>query len=162
MDENNIIWWACGGKLKGQSAARIGFLKEILYSLPGSLEPMEQRGITRFEDLDEKRLLTLKEQDAGLYQLASGTLRMEPSLRQAMFTKGTSYGGHCGEEAYLTYYGRTCPYRADLQLPECKTYTVRVIDIWEMTKTTVLTGVSGAVAVPLPSREGIAVLAVSE
>lgn len=162
MDENNIIWWACGGKLKGQSAARIGFLKEILYSLPGPLEPMEQRGLARFENLDEQRLLALREQDEGLYQLASGTLRMEPGLRQALFTKGISYGGHCGEDAYLTYYGRTCPYKADLQLPENKTYVLQVIDIWEMTKTTVLTGVSGTVAVPLPSKEGVAVLAVSE
>lgn len=162
MDENDIIWWACGGKLKGQSAPRIGFLKELLYHLPGSLEPMDQRGIARFEQLDEQRLLALKEQDEGLYQMASGTLRMDPSLRQAMFTKGTSYGGHCGEDAYLMYYGRTCPYKADLQLPEDKTYTIRVIDIWAMTKTTVLTGVNGAVGVSLPSKEGIAVLAVRE
>lgn len=162
MDENDIIWWACGGKLKGQSAPRIGFLKELLYHLPGPLEPMDQRGIARFEQLDEQRLLALKEQDEGLYQMASGTLRMDPRLRQAMFTKGTSYGGHCGEDAYLMYYGRTCPYKADLQLPEDKTYTIQVIDIWEMTKATVLTGVNGTVEVPLPSKEGIAVLAVRE
>lgn len=64
--------------------------------------------------------------------------------------------------AYLTYYGQTCPYQADLQLPGDKTYTIQVIDIWEMTKTTVFTGVSGAVEAPLPSKEGMAVLAVRE
>ena len=79
-----------------------------------------------------------------------------------MFTNGASYGGHCGEDAYMIYYGRTCSYKADLRLPEDRTYTIQVIGIGEMTKATVLTGVNGAVEVPLPSKEGIAVLAVRE
>ena len=44
-------------------------------------------------------------------------------------------------------------------LPEEHSYSVEVIDIWEMTRETVLTGVSGAVRVPMPGKEGIVVLA---
>lgn len=162
MDENDIIWWGCGGKLKGQSAERIRFLKEILYSLPGALEPLKQRGIARLEQCDEQSLSALKTQNEGLYQMVLGISRMDPALRQAMCTKGTTYGGRCGEDAYLTYCGRTCPYKTDLQLPEDHTYTIQVIDIWEMSKTTVLTNVRGTVEVLLPAKAGIAVLAVKE
>ena len=87
---------------------------------------------------------------------------MNPGLRQAMFTNGASYGGHCGEDAYMIYYGRTCPHKADLRLPEDGTYAIQVIDIREMTKATVLIGVNGAVEVPLPSKERIAALEVRE
>ncbi len=34
MDENDVIWWAKGGILKGKSAKRIAFLKEILEDAP--------------------------------------------------------------------------------------------------------------------------------
>lgn len=160
MDEKDIIWWACGGKLKGQSRERIGFLKDILYSLPGCLEPLGQRGPARFEKVTENMLVQLKDRDEGLYMMASGVQKMEPILRQAFFEKGRSFGGHCGEEAYLYYYGRTCPFEGEIKLPGDKQYHVDVIDIWEMSRETVLSNVSGSVKVPLPSKEGIAVLAV--
>ena len=37
-------------------------------------------------------------------------------------------------------------------------YKVEVIDAWEMTRTEVLTGVSGHVKVDLPAKEGMAIL----
>ena len=41
-----------------------------------------------------------------------------------------------------------------------KAYTVEVIDSWEMTRETVFEGVNGKVTVPLPSKEGMAIMAV--
>lgn len=36
--EHEILWWAKGGSLKGESPERIGFLRDILEHLPGPLE----------------------------------------------------------------------------------------------------------------------------
>jgi hypothetical protein len=42
LDPSDIIWWSKGGKLKGESAARIGFLRKILEASPGDgLTPVE-------------------------------------------------------------------------------------------------------------------------
>lgn len=37
MNDEQILWWSKGGTLKGESPARIRFLKELLESLPGPL-----------------------------------------------------------------------------------------------------------------------------
>ena len=37
LNEEEVLWWSKGGKLVGESPARIGFLREILESLPGPL-----------------------------------------------------------------------------------------------------------------------------
>ena len=47
-----------------------------------------------------------------------------------------------------------------MNLHESGSYTVEVIDTWEMTRTVVQSGVSGAVTVDLPGKEGMALLAV--
>ena len=52
--------------------------------------------------------------------------------------------------------------REHLTLPEDRTYTIQVIDTWNMTIETVATGVSGSYIVKLPSRENIAMLALAE
>lgn len=70
--------------------------------------------------------------------------------------------GHCGEEAYLYYYGRHCTSWADLDLPKDGTFRLEVLDVWEMTRTVAMNGVNGHVRISLPGKEGIAVLAVRE
>ena len=47
----------------------------------------------------------------------------------------------------------------DIELPETNTYRIDVLDVWEMTRETILTGVNGKVNLQLPGKEGIAVLA---
>ncbi|MDO4340844.1 MAG: DUF5060 domain-containing protein [Eubacteriales bacterium] len=48
--EDEILWWAKGGVLKGESPSRIGFLKEIIYGLPGHLEPWKEDASVDAED----------------------------------------------------------------------------------------------------------------
>lgn len=67
--------------------------------------------------------------------------------------------GSVGNEAYLKYYERCCTTTGMLELDENCRYDVEVIDIWEMTRTTVLQNVTGKVDVPMPGKEGIALLA---
>jgi tetrahydromethanopterin S-methyltransferase subunit B len=40
-DENEVLWWAKGSILKGESPKRIAFLRKLVEELPGSLEPVD-------------------------------------------------------------------------------------------------------------------------
>ncbi len=69
------------------------------------------------------------------------------------------YQGHCGQEAYLTFYDlRTCAEDV-LELPEAHKYRVELIDTWDMTRTVLLENASGKTKLTLPGKEGTAVLA---
>jgi len=162
MDENNVIWWACGGKLKGESVPRIAFLKDLLYGLPGPLEPLKQSGLLLMAQATDQQLEDMKKHHPPAAAMAIGIRQMDPGLRYALLNKSTQFRGHCGEAAYLYYYGRSCPFEGVVQLPESGSYRVEVIDIWEMTRETVMTNVCGSIHVPLPSKEGMAILAVLE
>lgn len=162
MDENSIIWWACGGTMKGESAPRIGFLKSILYGLPGPLEPRSQRGIWDLANTTDEEAAQKLTDFPGLACMVRGLHRMEPGLRQALITSETLAQGQCGDDAFLIYCGRYCPSQSQILLPTDHTYTIELIDAWNMTRQPVMTGVSGSVTVPLPSRECMAILATRE
>lgn len=66
------------------------------------------------------------------------------------------------EKFLMKYLERMRPCMAHLDLPKEGKWTVEVIDTWEMTRTVALRGVSGKVKVDLPSKEGIALLALKE
>ena len=40
-DEKEIVWWAKGGSLRGESPVRIAFLRSVLESLPGPVRPVK-------------------------------------------------------------------------------------------------------------------------
>ena len=67
--------------------------------------------------------------------------------------------GHYGDQAYIKYYDEQCICEGTLELPEAGSYTVEVIDSWEMTRTVALEDAHGIVHVPLPSKPGMAILA---
>ena len=52
--------------------------------------------------------------------------------------------------------------RSAMDLPEGHTYRVEVLDTWEMTRETVLTGVSGHTVVPMPGKPWMAAVAFRE
>ena len=39
LSDDDVLWWAKGGKLKGKSPERIAFLRELMESLPSAIEP---------------------------------------------------------------------------------------------------------------------------
>ncbi|MBD3244142.1 MAG: DUF4038 domain-containing protein, partial [Chitinivibrionales bacterium] len=57
---------------------------------------------------------------------------------------------------YLYYFGRTQPAKKPLRLPEEHTYSIEVIDTWEMTINAAEGTFSGECWVELPGKEGIA------
>lgn len=160
LHPEDILWWGKGGRLYGQSPERIGFLRTIIDELPGALEPVPSDFISveKLKEMkegrypDERTDFTNAIMDMPLEEAGRVIERLK---RETRF-----YTGHCGEDAYLTYYGRHCTATGILQLPETNVYRVEVLDVWEMTRETVLTGVNGTVSVGLPGKEGIAVLAV--
>ena len=165
--EEGIVWWARGGSLVGESPARIAFLKEIAYGLPGPIEPSESRTDKMLKTAEtarklgvEKTVETLKlpPMFAGF---ARGLLALEPSDLVAFLSCEAEFMGHCGDEAFLQYFDLECKAYHEMVLPGDRTYRVEVLDTWEMTRTVVLERASGKVSIPLPGREGMAVLAVA-
>ncbi len=162
LDENDVLWWGKGGTLKGQSPARIGFLRSILEELPGALEPVCGRPIVKEEFLTNKQSIKADEMSDLERALLKHTPNEIREIVKNLERDTRIYTGHCGEEAYLQYYGRHCTAVGSLTLPEHGSYRIEVLDVWNMTRNIVLTGVSGHVKFALPGKEGTAVLAVKE
>lgn len=159
LDENNVIWWATGGKLKGESSQRIAFLKRVFETLPGPIDPMPQRGVANLATAPDSVIESVKDTMPMIYAMARSAKRMDRTELEMMDMLTSVATGHCGEDAFLYYYGRNCPAVAELQLSENATYRVEVMDIWQMTRRTICMNASGAIKVELPGKEGIAVIA---
>ena len=149
--EDEILWWAKGGRLYGESAPRIAFLKALLYSLPGKRHLAEMDGKNPNEadtkDTEEdslrpflNRLADAPEEARETFMAVVRPLRLE------------------GETWYLEYFNRNRPVYADLHLAKNRKYRAEVIDIWNMTREMIGEDLSGDVRVSLPAKEGTAIL----
>ncbi len=160
--EDEVLWWAKGGTLKGESPARIAFLREIVESLPGPLDFMGE-GLGAFT---ETQLQTMQEQGPSeefrenFFLMAMLELPRE-RLRSFLVKERVALG-HCGQEAYLKYLERQSASVTELSLPQNGSYRVEVIDTWNMTRTVAAKNVCGKVRVNLPGREDMAVLALRQ
>ena len=158
--EQDVVWWARGGILHGQSPARIGFLRGIIESLPGPLEPLGagMSGILGMTDEEIRRsAVDLPEYLAPMLRTICS---MERAERDGFFAVEFEYNGHCGDDAFLRYLDDQCCALTRMNLPENHSYRVEVIDTWEMTRETVLENASGLTEVRLPGKPWMAVLAV--
>ena len=142
--EDEVLWWAKGGKLYGQAPARWAFLRGVIEEI-GALDPIPHG----FEDPNGLAF------DSIFLTIAKDFPPHEKWNVQNAFVK--FHGMNEGHRLY--YLSRECPCFFDLTLPEADAYKVEVIDIWEMTRTTALESASGKVRIPLPAKEGMAVLA---
>ena len=161
--ESEVVWWARGGRLHGESPARIAFLREIVESLPGPLHPGASLMSSMLGLTDEQAEALLQQVPGDYRRFLSCLVAMEATERDKFIMAEPEYAGQVGEdEAFLSYKDTQCCAKASMMLPETSTYRVDVIDTWNMTRETVLTGVSGRVEVDLPGREYMAILAVKE
>ena len=153
LSPDDVLWWSKGGTLKGESPSRIAFLRQLIEELPGALEcwrePTELLGAPDF-------IGTEPGQDTPFFAYLESLTQAE---RDAAALKDKVYSGCCGEDAFLKYYGRQQPARSCIILPEEHSYTVELIDTWNCTRETILSGASGIAWFDLPGREGMAVLA---
>lgn len=154
--EDEVLWWSKGGRLYGQAQARIAFLKDLLYELPGNGEGLfswyqdpnrEKTDERAGEEGDEQTYFShlverTPEENKG------GLIAMQPMILAA-------------EQWRLRYFGRTCPYIMREELPE-GSWKAELINVWEMTREQIACGLSGNTELRLPAKEGMAVLMIRE
>lgn len=160
--EHEVIWWAKGGKLKGESVPRIAFLREIVEGLPGPIDPspffmmdIHHAAVGGTDNVPDGR----KARHAAFVKAFA---RMGRAEMDAYLATEFSFMGHCGDDAFLTFYDQRCCARDTLNLPGDKKYRIELIDTWSMTRETILEHASGKTEIALPGREGLAVLATAE
>lgn len=161
-EDNAVVFWSKGGKLQGESPARIRWLREIVESMPGPLDPQEGR----FGNLVD---LTNDEIDAMLPTLTDWAKPVFTAMKTlTAFERGIlrngeyNYAGQVGDKVYLWYLYRMTNASYQIQLPTNRTYKVEVLDTWEMTRTTFAEHVNGELKVRLPQKEFMAILATAE
>lgn len=164
LDAEDVLWWAKGGVLKGESPVRIAFLREIMESIPGALTARQGKMAQMALDLREKGL-SEEEIEKIVPEEYKGHmvhfLRLGEEL-DAFLAADAVYNGQCGELAYLYYYDIRCSAADELDLPQDHRYRVEVIDTWNMTRETVGEHVNGKVRITLPGRTDMAVLATAQ
>ena len=145
--EDEVLWWAKGGKLYGQAPARLQFLKEVLESLPGPMEPS---------------CLGVVQDPNGLFDSANPFIlnilknTNEKGKKKILEEQTLPIGVH--PDYKLIYQERAARSLMTLQLPQNGKYRVEIIDIWEMTRKLSAENVHGEIRVGLPGKEGIALL----
>ncbi|MCM1119712.1 MAG: DUF4038 domain-containing protein [bacterium] len=160
LSPDDVLWWAKGGVLKGESAPRIAFLKEILEEAGGALERWKLSDYKPAEEVFDY-WASMEAQSKSDNPFVLWRKREREKNQQEVF-KTTEYAGKCGEQFFVRYFARTCPGRTFLDIPQSSKYRIEIVDMWEMTRTCVLSGVSGKVEIDLPGKEGIAVLIIRE
>ena len=165
-DEREIVWWAKGGRLTGESPARIAFLKSVLECLPGPLRP-RLAGLQKAADLSEEQIRQLLSAPVTRENcFAVAIARMDQLEISRFAAQEAGVCGVCGPEdgpsALLWYMDLNCCCKAEIELPETGSYRIEMLDTWIMTRETVMTGVRGRQVVSLPGREWMAILAVRE
>lgn len=133
-NEEEEIWWAKGGKLIGTSPARIQFLRDIVESAPGYIDPKPSSPM----DWD---------------------LPWGYSGKRISYNLETRYGKMTmsAAEYMLCYFSFSRPIKRTFMLPADVNYKVDVIDTWNMTIDTLPGVYSGNCTIKLPSKTFIAV-----
>ena len=162
LSDDEILWWARGGVLKGESPERIAFLRQIMESLPGPLTPREDNiwsvVLKEGEELDQA-LSSVPAEMQGFCRLFSASIhRMSTQDRTAHLGGEHAWEAHCGEEAYLTYFDLQCYGEQTVKLPEDKLYKAELIDVWNMTREVIAQNISGETKLTLPGRDNLALL----
>ena len=162
LSEDEILWWARGGRLKGESPDRIRFLREIMESLPGPLTPVVE-GFQRLGLMDDAQL---DEAMAGADETWTGFLkpfvasvrRMPARERYPHLAAEHGWEARCGEKAFLTYFDLQCYAVQTIRLPDDKRYRAELIDVWNMTRETIAENIHGETSLSLPGRDNLALL----
>lgn len=161
LDPQNIMWWTRGGILKGESVPRIAFLKKLMEELPRPLEP-----IPCYVERLKKLAGASPEEQAKAAEADPGMRMVRPFAglgdeMELYASREAEWKGRCGDEAFLVFYDMRCYGEDVLELPENRTYTLELIDVWNMTRIRLADGATGSVRLRLPGKENMAVLALA-
>lgn len=149
--EDEVLWWAKGGVLRGEGVIRLRFLKDLLSGLPQELDPLPPpQWLPNPNESKPKG-------GEGADGIVAVLLKM-PEMERNRWIIELSPALVGSKDYRLEYLGRSCPAFRDLELPEGGCYRVEIIDVWEMTRRVFAEEASGRVRVTLPAKEGMAVL----
>ena len=129
-------------------------MKDLFYSLPEHVSPWAEPVWEDFSNATEEKKGDVQEHP--FFKLLNS---LSGENQEIIQMKNAMYNGRCGDEVFLKYYARQCAKVSSIRLPKDKTYRIEVIDVWEMTRETLLEEASGTTDLRLPGKEGIAVLA---
>ena len=166
LADDEVLWWAKGGILRGESPERIAFLRKIIESIPGPLTA-NSGGVFQLIQMSEQEIETTLSQHPEypgefIRLLHASICRMEADDRTVHLAGEHEWAAHAGDDAWLWFNDRQCFGEQTLQLPEGRHYRVELIDVWEMTSTVLNENACGTTKIRLPGKEGLAVLAVSQ
>jgi hypothetical protein len=137
-NEEEVLWWSKGGKLRGTSVERIAFLRRIIEAVPGA-------GLTPLRDFRLSDLTTIQE----LREL------LETGPQEGSILTGIGLGmeaaGYSGSDYYLLYLGAHQPSWGTFNLTEGE-YAIDVIDTWNMTILPNTQHATGKVRIALPAK----------
>ncbi len=157
--EDAVVWWAKGGRLIGTSPARIWYLRDLIESLPGPLDPYPV-GWARFALLSPEEIQKeIETAPDSRKPLLRSFQRMSMMEKMRHIDEDFRYAGHVGEEVYLFYFEHNCHSRAVLELPEGQSYRLELIDTWNMTREVLMEQAEGRTEISLPGTPWMAVLA---
>ena len=101
LSDDDVLWWAKDGKLKGKSPERIAFLRELMESLPSAIEPWYEPESVTFGD----EFLGYKaDPDHPIISLVTSLTEPE---NDAGALKDKIFSGRCGNQVYIKYLGNT-------------------------------------------------------
>lgn len=148
--DDEVLWWAKGGRLYGESAIKIEFLKSILNELKGELVPNGKRCKNPNLDPTDEKAKAQEEAFWGLFDNVPEYIKdgfiYNPELKL------------CCDNGYLQYFGQNCPCYVTLDLEKNREYTIEIIDIWEMTRIAIEVSDIENDRLKLPAKIGIAIL----
>ena len=139
MNDLDQLWWSKGGRLTGQSVARIAFLRQIMEHAPA--------------------LTPIMRNDSSAAAASSAGTPHEPGEETCIISEGSwnaEAAGFQDQDYYLLYFGMHQPRWRNLNLP-AGSYRVDVIDTWNMTLQTATADATGRMRVELPGRKYMAV-----
>jgi hypothetical protein len=144
-NEAEILWWSKGGALRGESVARIAFLRQIIEAVPGAgLFPLNP----------ERRVFHSAGELARERRTPGGAGEAAEIIGEGPFNFVAA--SHSGSDYYLFYFGRHQPRFREFNLP-AGSFRIDVIDTWNMTSTPATKDARGHVCVELPVRPYMAI-----
>lgn len=145
VNEEEVLWWAKGGELRGESVARIAFLRHIFEQAP-ALTPIEKVDMEFFDLLDPE----------GKTRLFNPAERMANRIIAEGGWNNEAAGYNTDAGYYLFYFGMHQPASRYFNL-EDGSFRIDVIDTWNMTVETVAENATRQTCVELPTRKYMAI-----
>ena len=162
LDEKDIIWWAKGGTLKGESPKRIAFLRQIAGEIPGRFTHMPSFVESMLSPLrgkgKEEQDALLAERPAREANFLRSILALGEDLDEFLSSE-YFWQGQIKSDYFIWFFGTRPLGIFRCVLPEGREYELDLIDTWNMTRETLPEKYTSEACVKLPSAEGIALLA---